>query len=97
MIDVLWWVLVVTSPILIVLFILRFIFTWYPEIQLNRFPYSLIVWPTELVLKPTRKVIPPFGGVDMTAMIWVAIIALVQELLVAQQGLLTMFKSAGHS
>jgi YggT family protein len=95
MINALWLLLVVVSPILIFLFIFRLILTWFPEINLNQFPANLVAWPTEVVLKPTRKIIPTFGGVDMTPFIWVALVALVQEILVGQQGLLTLLKAKG--
>jgi len=95
MVQFLWWTLVILTPALIFLFIFRLILTWFPEVNLNRFPANMIAWPTEFVLRPTRKVIPTFGGVDMTPFIWVAIIALIQEILVGQQGLLTLLKAKG--
>ena len=72
------------------LFIIRIVLTWYPQIDLNRIPFNLVAWPTEPFLIPTRKVIPPLGGVDITPIIWVGILTLVRELLLGQQGLLTM-------
>jgi uncharacterized protein YggT (Ycf19 family) len=60
-------------------------------IYLNQMPYSLIAWPTEPFLRPTRKLIPSFGGVDITPFIWLAILAFVREILLGQQGILTMF------
>jgi len=89
----LWLGLVILSPILIFLFITRLIFTWFPNLNLNRFPFNVVAWPTELVLRPTRKLVPLFGGVDMSPLIWVAIVALIQELFVGQQGILTLLKS----
>ncbi|WP_287130384.1 YggT family protein [Candidatus Cyanaurora vandensis] len=93
MYDALWLLLVVLTPLLIFLFIFRLIFTWFPRLNLNQFPYNLVAWPTEVVLRPTRKVVPLFGGVDMSPLIWVALVALLQELLVGQQGILTILKS----
>ncbi|MFM6197794.1 MAG: YggT family protein, partial [Dolichospermum sp.] len=37
------------------LFIFRIILTWYPQVHLNRLPFSLIAWPTEPFLIPLRK------------------------------------------
>jgi YggT family protein len=72
------------------LFIFRIVLTWYPQIDLNQFPFSLVAWPTEPFLAPTRKIIPPLGGVDISPVIWVGIFSLLREFLVGQQGLLTM-------
>ncbi len=76
--------------LMIVLFIFRIVLTWYPQVELQKFPWSLIAIPTEPLLAPTRKMITPLGGVDITPIIWVGIIALVRELLLGQQGLLRM-------
>ncbi len=72
------------------LFIFRIVLTWYPQVDLNRLPFSLITLPTEPFLVPVRKIVPPFGGVDITPIIWVAILTLLREILLGQQGLLTM-------
>jgi YggT family protein len=72
------------------LFIFRIILTWYPQVNLNRLPFSLIAWPTEPFLVVLRKLVPPIGGVDITPIIWVGIFSLVREILLGQQGLLTM-------
>jgi YggT family protein len=49
----------------------------------------LIGAPTEPLLAPTRRLIQPIGGVDVTPVIWVGLISLLRELLVGQQGLIT--------
>ncbi len=72
------------------LFIFRIVLTWYPQLDLNRFPFNLVAWPTEPFLIPLRKIVPPIGGVDITPIIWVGIFSLVRELLIGQQGLLTL-------
>ena len=72
------------------LFIFRIVLTWYPQVQLQRFPFNLIAISTEPFLKPTRKIIPPLGGVDISPIIWVGIFSLVREILLGQQGLITM-------
>jgi YggT family protein len=45
--------------------------------------------PTEPLLAPTRRLIQPIGGVDVTPVVWVGLVSLLRELLVGQQGLLT--------
>jgi YggT family protein len=72
------------------LFIFRIVLTWYPQVNLNRLPFNLIAWPTEPFLVLLRKLVPPIGGVDITPIIWVGIFSLVREILLGQQGLLTM-------
>ena len=51
------------------LFVLRIVLTWYPQVDLNRLPYNLVAWPTEPFLIPVRKLIPPIGGVDISPII----------------------------
>lgn len=72
------------------LFIFRIVLTWYPQVDLNKLPYSLVAWPTEPFLIPVRKIVPPIGGVDISPIIWVGIVTLLRELLVGQQGVLKM-------
>jgi YggT family protein len=72
------------------LFIFRTVLTWYPQAELTRFPFNLIAIPTEPFLAPLRKIVPSLGGVDITPIIWVGIFSLLRELLLGQQGLLTM-------
>ena len=72
------------------LFIFRIVLTWYPQADLSKLPFSLIAWPTEPLLVPMRKLIPPIGGVDIATVIWVGIVTLLRELLVGQQGVLRM-------
>ncbi len=76
--------------LMILLFIFRIVLTWYPQVDLNRFPFNLVAWPTEPFLVPLRKLVPPLGGVDITPVVWVGIVSLLRELLLGQQGLLTM-------
>jgi YggT family protein len=73
-----------------VLFIFRIILTWYPQVELTRLPWNLIALPTEPFLIPARKLIPPLGGVDITPILLVGICTLLREILIGQQGILTM-------
>jgi len=84
------WILGPFLGLMIFLFIFRIVLTWYPQVDLNRFPFNLIAWPTEPFLVPLRKLVPPLGGVDISPVIWVGILSLLRELLLGQQGLLTM-------
>lgn len=84
------WTLGLFLGLMIFLFIFRIVLTWYPQVDLNRFPFNIVAWPTEPFLVPLRKIVPPIGGVDITPIIWVGIFSLLRELLLGQQGLLTM-------
>jgi YggT family protein len=72
------------------LFIFRIVLTWYPQIELTKFPFNLVSLPTEPFLWPTRKVVPPIGGIDISPIIWVGLLSLAREVLLGQQGILTM-------
>jgi YggT family protein len=84
------WVLAPLLGLMILLFILRIVLTWYPQVDSTRLPFSLVFVPTEPFLIPLRKLVPPLGGVDITPIIWVGIFSLLREILLGQQGLLTM-------
>ena len=71
------------------LFLFRIVLSWYPQIDLSRGWMRLIGGPTEPLLAPTRRLILPIGGVDVTPVVWVGLISLLRELLVGQQGLVT--------
>ncbi|KAL5721427.1 hypothetical protein ACHQM5_005077 [Ranunculus cassubicifolius] len=72
------------------LFIVRIVMSWYPKLPVGKFPYVLAYAPTEPILVPTRKVIPPLGGVDVTPVVWFALISFMSEILVGPQGLLRL-------
>lgn len=71
------------------LFLFRIVLTWYPQVDLSRGPMRLLQLATEPLLAPTRRLIQPIGGVDVTPVVWVGLISLLRELAVGQQGLLT--------
>jgi len=71
-------------------FLLRIVLTWYPQIDLNQGLWRVVAVPTEPLLSFTRKLVAPIGGVDVTPVIWVGLISLVRELLVGQQGLISL-------
>lgn len=84
------WVLGIFLSLMILLFIFRIVLSWYPQTDLKRFPFNLIALPTEPFLVPLRKLVPPIGGVDITPVLWVGIFSFLREILLGQQGLLTM-------
>ncbi len=91
------WVLGPLLAIMTFMFIFRIVLTWYPEVEQEKFPFNAVIWPTEPFLAPTRKLIPPIGGVDITPIIWVGLVSLVREILLGQQGLVTMAITAAQA
>lgn len=83
-------VLGVLLLIMTVLFIFRIVLTWYPNIDLTQYPYKIAYLPTEPFLAPTRKIIQPLGGIDITPVVWLGIITLLREVLLGQQGIITL-------
>lgn len=73
-----------------ILFIFRIVLTWYPNIDLSKLPYSLVYIPTEPFLAPTRTIIAPIGGVDISPIICLGVFTLLREILLGQQGIITM-------
>ena len=84
------WGLSILFGLITFLFIIRIILTWYPQAELNRFPWILITCSTEPFLTPIRKVIPPLGGVDISPIILVGVCSFLREILLGQQGLITI-------
>lgn len=83
----------ITGPILSVfgyLFIARIIMSWYPKLPVDKFPYVIAYAPTEPILDATRKLIPPVGGVDVTPVVWFALLSFFSEILLGPQGLLIL-------
>ena len=75
---------------LTIVFLIRLILTWYPKIELNKGLWLFISIPSNSILKVTKKLIPPIGGVDVGPVIWIGIISFLREILVGQQGLIKL-------
>lgn len=75
---------------LTLVFLLRLIMTWYPNINIQKGLWIFITFPTNKILKISKKIIPPIGGVDVTPVIWIGIISFIREILVGQQGLIKL-------
>lgn len=69
----------------------RVVLSWYPEINIKDVPWTVaVIFPTEPLLRIVKGVIPQAFGVDITPVFWLAIFTFVHEILLGQQGLLTM-------
>lgn len=77
-----------------VLFLARTILSWYPKTDLNEYPYNIVAWPTEPLLTPVRAIVPPAFGVDVSALVWIAVLSFFREILTGQQGILTLMERA---
>ena len=62
------------------------------QIDGGKLPWSVAVKPTEPVLAPTRKAIPPVGGVDVSPIVWVAFLSFINEILLGPQGILNLLQ-----
>ena len=76
-----------------VMFIIRIVMTWYPSVPVSRPPWVFAYLPTEPLLKPTRALVPPVGGVDVSPIIWVGMISFMNEILLGKQGLLILLSN----
>lgn len=72
--------------------LLRVVMSWYPEIQITKMPYLLVTFPTEPLLRPTRALIPPAFGVDISPVVWIGLLSFIREILFGQQGLFYMIQ-----
>eukprot|EP01082_Thalassiosira_pseudonana_P011190 g10702.t1 g10702 contig4:2375383-2376001(+) len=68
----------------------RIVLSWYPTANVNEVPFNIVVWPTEPLLRLVRGSVPPAFGVDITPVVWLGVFTFVNEILLGQQGLLTM-------
>ncbi len=80
---------------LILFYVLRIVLSWYPQVPLNRLPWVVVYVPTEPLLFLLRRLVPPLGGVDITPVLGVGLFSLLRELLLGQQGILTMLHRYG--
>lgn len=70
-------------------------FFCFLQLDLNSVPQNLVAWPTEPILKPTRAVVPPAFGVDISPIVWVMICSFLHEILLGQQGILNLISAKG--
>lgn len=57
--DLLTWGVGLFLALMTLLFIVRIVLTWYPQVDSTKLPFSLVVWPTEPLLVPVRSLVPP--------------------------------------
>lgn len=84
-----------TLSVYSLLMIVRIVMTWYPEIDGKSFPWSIAYNSTEGLLEGTRKVVKPFNGLDVSPIVWVAILSFLGEILTGPQGILNLIARKG--
>jgi YggT family protein len=77
------------------LMIVRIVMTWYPDVDATKFPWSIAYTPTEPVLSATRKIVKPFNGLDVSPIVWFAILSFLSEILTGPQGILSLLQRKG--
>ena len=50
------------------LLVIRAVLTWFPQVDRSNPIVNLIFQITEPVLEPVRRVLPPYNGIDFSAM-----------------------------
>jgi YggT family protein len=68
----------------------RVVLSWYPNTKVSDFPWIIVAVPTEPLLRAIKGLVPPAFGVDITPIVWLGFFTFVNEILLGQQGLLTM-------
>ena len=77
----------------------RVVLSWYPDMMKPKptddedggFSWiTAVVIPTEPFLRAVKGIIPPAFGVDITPVFWLGVFTFAHEILLGQQGLLTM-------
>jgi YggT family protein len=67
--------------VLILLVIVRVLLSWVPSVDYRHPLISLIVRMTDPILLPVRRILPPIGGFDLSPIIAILLLNLVQRLL----------------
>ena len=66
------------------------VLSWYPDRNIAEFPWVIVAFPTQGLLKAVKGIVPPAFGVDITPIFWLAIFTFIHEILLGQQGLFTL-------
>ncbi|CAE7522009.1 CCB3 [Symbiodinium sp. CCMP2592] len=79
------------------LFLARVLLAQFPKLKTTDWPYAIVHYPTEFVLGPTRMILKPEAGVDVSPFVWLLFTSLVAELLTGSFGILQMVKDSSRS
>jgi YggT family protein len=85
-----------TLTIVQIFFIFRIVMSWDPQLNSGKkLPWSIFYRATEPILSPTRQLIKPIGGVDISPIVWTFVTSLMNELLLGPQGILILIEKQG--
>ncbi len=56
---------------------------------------AVLSCPAEPLLVATRKLVPPFNGLDVSPIVWVALLSFLSEILTGPQGILSLIARKG--
>lgn len=65
--------------IYLVLLFIRILLTWFPNIDFFNPPFSVLAQLTDPYLNIFRRVIPPLGGLDFSAILAILVLQVIQS------------------
>jgi YggT family protein len=65
--------------IYLVLLFIRILLTWFPQVDFYNPPFSVLAQLTDPYLNIFRRVIPPLGGLDFSAILAILALQIVQS------------------
>jgi YggT family protein len=78
---------IIIFDIINLLILARILMSWLPMAGVNLDPYNPIVrylvQITDIFLEPFRRIIPPIGGMDLSPIIAILVLQLVQQLVIS--------------
>lgn len=69
-----------------VLLIIRILLSWFPNINWFDPPFSILSQLTDPYLNLFRSIIPPIGGIDLSAILAIFLLQFVQRLVMGMSG-----------
>lgn len=64
------------------LIIVRIFLTWIPSIDWHQQPIKAVREVTDLYLEPFRRIVPPVGGLDLSPIVALIVLQILQGLIV---------------
>jgi|APHig6443718053_1056840.scaffolds.fasta_scaffold00152_6 YggT family protein len=64
-----------------IILVLRILLTWFPEVNWWKQPFKFMHDFSEPFFAPFRKIIPPFGGLDISPIVAFLVLQLVFDLI----------------
>ncbi len=69
--EIYWWIIII-----------RILLTWLPSIDWNAQPFALIKSLVDPLLDPFRSIIPPIGGLDISPIVALIFLQIMQSVIV---------------